>query len=423
MNKPDKINAPEYGEYCWTAKIRFLHNHDSLLENIWKKIFMLLLCVNVMNHASSQVLTLKDAQTKAEQNSAAIQAALLGVDESKSMEKTAFNLSQPQLQIQAPTGNFYAIGVQQNFEFPTVYGARKKLLQSQSAVVEAKMSLTKAEVKFLITDLYLKWQVTEAKLNFYKNQSNNFSSLADAAERSFQAGEIDLLEKSFAVLKAQDAQREVQLLIGQSEAAKKALLTYVASDENIQCDSLSKNLELRNWNTIVSSSPMLEVARAEVMMSEQQLKLQKKQNLPGFFVGYMNQGERNSPAENRFNAGLSIPIWFWQSNASIKAAKLNLEQSQKELEAIQQQWNQMYNSLLINHDSAVQSILDIQTTSIPASIALISNAKRMYDAGEITLVEYLRLISEANRTELAQIALIEQLLQYQNQLQFLTSAP
>lgn len=373
-------------------------------------------------YSEAQILTLQDAQAKAEENSAQLKAALLSVDATKSLEKTAFNLFQPQLQIQAPTGNFYTLGVQQNFDFPTVYGARKKLLQSQSGVAEASAALTKAEVKFMIADLYLQWQTAEAKLKFYSDQQTNFNSVAQAAKRSFEAGEIDLLEKSFAELKAQEAERKVQLTTAERNAAKQSLITYIAADTNVNCDSLSSNLQLTAWNNSALNSSLLGVAQAEVTVSEQQLKLQKQQNLPGFFVGYMNQGERNSPTENRFNAGITIPLWFWQTKASTKAAKFNVEQSQKELEAVQQQVNQLYNSALTTHDAVVQSLSAMQSTSLPSSRSLVNNARRMYDAGETSLTEYLRLSSEANQTELAYIELMQQLIQSQNQLQFLTSA-
>ena len=370
----------------------------------------------------AQILTLQDAQAKAEQNSAQVQAALLGVDASKSLEKTAFNLYQPQLQVQAPTGNFYTLGVQQNFDFPTVYAARKKLLQSQSGVAEANATLTKAEVKFMIADLYLQWQTAEAKLKFYSDQLTNFNAVAQAAKRSYEAGEIDLLEKSFADLKSQEAERQLQMITAERDAAKQSLLSYIVADADVICDSLNSNLQLNTWNNSALNPSLLGVAQAEVAVSEQQLKLQKQQNLPAFFVGYMNQGERNSPAENRFNAGITIPLWFWQSKANTKAARFKVEQSQKELLAVQQQVNQLYNSALATHDAAVQSLSTMQSTSLPASRTLSKNAKRMFEAGETSLTEYLRLASEANQTELAYIELMQQLIQSQNQLQFLTSA-
>ena len=395
---------------------------EVIVGSIWPKVFLCFLFFSAVFSASAQVLTLQDAQAKAEQNSAQVQAALLGVDASKSLEKTAFNLYQPQLQVQAPTGNFYTLGVQQNFDFPTVYGARKKLFQSQSGVAEASATLTKAEVKFMIADLYLQWQTAEAKLKFYTDQQTNFNAVAQAAVRSFEAGEIDLLEKSFAELKAQEAGRQLQLISAERNAAKQSLLSYIAADTNATCDSLNTNLQLSAWSSTALNSSLLGVAQAEVTVSEQQLKLQKQQNLPGFFVGYMNQGERNSPVENRFNAGISIPLWFWHTGASTKAAKFNMEQKQKELLAVQQQVNQLYNSALATHDAAVQSLSTMQSTSLPAARTLAKNAKRMYDAGETSLTEYLRLSSEANQTELAYIELMQQLIQSQNQLQFLTSA-
>ncbi|MDZ4824601.1 MAG: TolC family protein [Flavobacteriales bacterium] len=370
----------------------------------------------------AQTLSLQDALTKAEQNSAQVQAALLDVDKNKMLEKSAFNLYQPQLLVEAPTGNFYTLGVQQQFDFPTVYGARKKLLRSQTGIAEANASLTKAEVRFMIADLYLQWQTAEAKVKFYTSQQTNFNATSEAAVRSFNAGEIDFLEKSFAELKAQEVMRQLELSTAERNAAKQSMLMYIGADENSQSDSLGTNLQLSAWGTTTLGTSKIAVAQAELTASEQALKLQKNQNLPGFFLGYMNQGESNSPLENRFNAGISIPLWFWHQSASTKAARLNVEQSQKELLAVQQQVNQLYISTLALHDATVTSLGTVRTTSLLTSKKLADAALRMKEAGEISLTEYLRLISEASQTEIAHIELMQQLIQSQHQLQFLTSA-
>jgi outer membrane protein TolC len=50
-----------------------------------------------------------------------------------------------------------------------------------------------------------------------------------------------------------------------------------------------------------------------------------------------------------------------------------------------------------------------------------ASAKRLFDSGEISLTEYLRLKGDAVQTELTYIELVEELLKIQNQLQFITS--
>jgi cobalt-zinc-cadmium resistance protein CzcA len=135
----------------------------------------------------------------------------------------------------------------------------------------------------------------------------------------------------------------------------------------------------------------------------------------------MNQGERNSLVENRFNAGISIPLWFWHTKSSLRSSKLKVEQYRKEAEAVQQEMDNRFLQSKSRHDILVQSVLSLQNESLPISKEMAASAKRLFDSGEISLTEYLRLKGDAVQTELTYIELVEELLKIQNQLQFITS--
>ncbi|MDZ4750363.1 MAG: TolC family protein [Flavobacteriales bacterium] len=369
----------------------------------------------------SQVITLSEAKLKAEQSSALVQSALLELESNREMEGTAFNLYQPQLLLQAPTGNFYTIGVQQNFDFPSVYSARKSVLKSETDRSEIEAESTKREVRYKIGDLYIHWQTLESLSDYYGKQQNDFLEIRNAAVRSFEAGEIDLLEKSFAELKYLEATRIFGAHKSQRDAVKRSLVGYLGLLEGAVCDTLGKNMQLVAWSTNAWRSALVELAMADVKLSEGKFKLLKRQNLPGFFVGYMNQGERSSAFENRLNAGVSIPLWFWHTGASKRSAKLILEKSQRDLEAVQIEVNQQFQIATGRHDALVQSILMMKGESLPLASQLINNAGRMYEAGEISLSEYIRMRSDAAQTELSYIQQLQELLQTQNQLQFITA--
>jgi len=369
----------------------------------------------------SQVITLSEAKLKAEQSSALVQSALLELESNREMEGTAFNLYQPQLLLQAPTGNFYTIGVQQNFDFPSVYSARKSVLKSETDRSEIEAESTKREVRYKIGDLYIHWQTLESLSDYYGKQQNDFLEIRNAAVRSFEAGEIDLLEKSFAELKYLEATRIFDAHKSQRDAVKRSLVGYLGLLEGAVCDTLGKNMQLVAWSTNAWRSALVELAMADVKLSEGKFKLLKRQNLPGFFVGYMNQGERSSAFENRLNAGVSIPLWFWHTGASKRSAKLILEKSQRDLEAVQIEVNQQFQIATGRHDALVQSILMMKGESLPLASQLINNAGRMYEAGEISLSEYIRMRSDAAQTELSYIQQLQELLQTQNQLQFITA--
>jgi outer membrane protein TolC len=98
-----------------------------------------------------------------------------------------------------------------------------------------------------------------------------------------------------------------------------------------------------------------------------------------------------------------------------------VEQYRKEVEAVQQEIDNRFIKAKSLHDALIQSVLSLQKESLPIAREIFDNSKRLFDSGEISLTEYLRLRNDAVQTELTYIELIEELLKIQNQLQFITS--
>ena len=48
------------------------------------------------------------------------------------MEKKATHIPDPELILESTTGDFMTIGVQQSFDFPTVYARQKQLAEQQT---------------------------------------------------------------------------------------------------------------------------------------------------------------------------------------------------------------------------------------------------------------------------------------------------
>jgi outer membrane protein TolC len=192
-----------------------------------RRTWLVLVFAFSLIRAEAQQISLSDVLAKTEQNSARIKAAMLGIESQMQLEKSSFNLSQPQVLVQAPTGNFYTLGVQQNFDFPSVYSARKKLLQSETEYAKRSAELTKLEVRYFMSDLYVQWQAAEARLDYYTNLEMDLFKIRDAVKRSFDAGEIGMIEKSLADLKYLEVARELESVSALRNSVKESVMNYL----------------------------------------------------------------------------------------------------------------------------------------------------------------------------------------------------
>ena len=114
---------------------------------------------------SQKLISATDAVSLAIKNSKNLSAAGLSVKQQQQLLNSAINLPNPELFLEAPTGNFYTPSITQSIEFPTVYGKQYQLQKQQVVFAEKEKSLTEAEVKLQVNQLYLLLQYAEALQN------------------------------------------------------------------------------------------------------------------------------------------------------------------------------------------------------------------------------------------------------------------
>jgi outer membrane protein TolC len=163
-----------------------------------KTIFITFILFSIAYSASSQrLLTEDEAVFKAIKNSKNANAAILNVEQQKQLQKSAINIPNPELTWQSPSGAFYVGGVTQSFEFPTVYGKQYQLQKQKVGLAETQKVANDVVVAYQVRSLYLNVQYADSLKSLLFIQDTIYSKLALSAQRLFDAGQIDYLQKSF----------------------------------------------------------------------------------------------------------------------------------------------------------------------------------------------------------------------------------
>ena len=135
---------------------------------------------------AQQMLTEQAALDSAMKHSPLLKSAELQVKKSNYLRKTAFNLSNPDVIAESPSGNFYAVGILQSMEFPTVYIKQGQLLRQQSLLSEKGKALTTSEIKRLIRSIYLNAQYSQQLRDQLKYQDSLYNQIQLSAKRQFE---------------------------------------------------------------------------------------------------------------------------------------------------------------------------------------------------------------------------------------------
>lgn len=378
-----------------------------MLKSIISLFAGLLLLANVY---SQKIISESDAVSMALKNSRNISAAQLTILQQKQLLKSSFNLPNPDVFIESPTGKFYTGSITQSTEFPTVYSKQYQLQKQRIVLAEKEKGSSENEVKFQAKQLYMLLQYASALHHQLIGQDTVYERISKAAGRQFDAGQIDFLQKTFtesqygeihnqylqAQLSITNLQSQLQYLTGLQE-----IFMAVPIDTNF----LMKDT-IANDSTAFATNPSVQIFNQSSEIAQKNIALQKAKSLPGLAFGYFNQGEKNTPIGNRFRVGFTVPLWFGQYKSNISAAKTEWEINKQKTSGLQQQlfvqWMQAKNELAIY----TQSLQYYKNTGIPQANVIIATAKRFFESGENDYINYLRTINDAYSIQLKYLEVI-----------------
>ncbi|MCH8330550.1 MAG: TolC family protein [Bacteroidetes bacterium] len=317
-------------------------------------------------------------------------AAQKELEEQIALKKGSFSLQDPQLLLEAPTGDFFTPGIQQTFDNPLVYIQRSKVGKERVALAKAGITVNESEVNRHVSLVYTRLQYALTTVRQYFIQDSIFNALYAAADKRHKAGDAGLLEKTSAQLRAQ----ETALILTQayrdlSNARQQLALLTGLDTSAIVVTELTRFTPVDSLKIFPSSSPFTDYAFQNLAVAKQQLRLAKAQTAPGFSLGYMNQAELTSSTTQRFQFGLSVPIWFWTHSSRLKAAKANADKINYENTLAKQNFSSAWFDAITAYQKHLSSLQYFENTGLQQSETILDAATRSYTAGEIGYIEYL----------------------------------
>lgn len=329
-----------------------------------------------------------------ETNNKELQAFLKYIDSKKLELKSNNNLPDPQLDaFYLPNGEFstsdYAeFQLSQSIEFPTVYGARNKLIESQQHALQFNYEVRRQEILVQTQSLCLKLIYLDKQKSVEQERLTRSRKVYEQAEELYKKEEKSVLEFN----KAKVAWIQQQFKVQEIESGRQNLLlslknlnggnaiswnisSYINGMTILSKDSL--------WQEKLVKDPELLKIQQQELLAQQTLKVAKNQSLPDLSLGYNYQGVQGANYSGVF-AGVSIPLW--NNKYKVKAAKSNLEYQSMNLQSatsiIQVEFEKQYNEyelLLLKYNEFKKSLSNLNSGEL---------LLKAYRNGEFSFMQY-----------------------------------
>lgn len=387
--------------------------------------------------AQSTPLSLDSVISIALRNNLQVRSANLAVDQTRALQKTAFDISKTAITLsQDPTsggGNDNSLGISQTFALPGLYKNQRNVLNLQTTLAEKSRNFTRAEI---IRDTKIAWYSylyslqTLRVLDFQDSVYRNFIS---KSEIRFKTGETSNLE----LITAKNKYQEVQALKKTAQAELNIQELRLQQLLNVKAPIRLAELELpvlfqTEQDTAMNKNPLIGYYQQQIEVAKARVNLQKSRGLPELTLGYSQQLLVKSfdPANIKrtytpgtriagIQVGVAVPIFNVAGRARVNSEKLAAQIAETDYLNIQNQFQIQYQQAFQQYLKNKQNVDYYQSTGLKQADEQLRIAQVSFDLGEIGYIEYIQNVTLAIQSRITYLETVNQLNQSAIQLQFL----
>ena len=360
--------------------------------------------------AQQPLLTLQDLISIALENNLRLKKSQMEVAQSKTLVNSAFNFDKTQLYYAYDENNLASnnlplriFGVQQDFNFPTVYFSEKNVNIARYDLVLSAQDIQKKEIERQVTETYFQFQIAQKKQRHYRALDSLFHKYYNTVLRQYELGEINYLEKITAASK----QRQINLQF--REAQKEVSISRHALQIIIQIESPLRIAEVPQLkvpikSVVLDESPQMQFYKKNLFLAQALWRNEKQKLLPDISLNYF-QGTNIELKDKLYGyqLGLTIPLLFGGQQSQIKASIKAREIAAAELSDYEIQLKARLKFLNLELHQ-IQDALDyFENEGKILSEEIIKTAKVSFQNGEIDFGQYFESIESAYQIKLSHL--------------------
>jgi len=341
-------------------------------------------------------VSLSDVLYLAEQNNPNTKIAERQIERETALKGSAYMLPSTELLWEAPTSTEMRPGLLQTIPYIGALKSQADAQKQRIAISQTEKLITMQKVKYQASFLYNEIQYLIARVKILQEQDTFYSNIVEITRIRRELGEITKLEQ----LNAESRYKQVQTQLDATRAQLRGTQAQLAYIIGLPDEKNLVPTELINYQpftekpifdtTAVASNPVLTYNKQQERYADYVLKIEKRNRLPGFTVGYLNQGDNNTAVQYRLRYGISIPISYWAYNSRLNAAKKNLDISRLQTQASTLQLNSDYSLAVSRYRQYGESLQYYEEIGLAQASEILRNAKESYRLGSIPYYNYIQ---------------------------------
>ncbi|MGS2741418.1 CusA/CzcA family heavy metal efflux RND transporter [Sinomicrobium sp. M5D2P17] len=372
-------------------------------------LLLLLLPGTMRAQQSQEIVSLKEALSRALEEHPGIKQAELSVEQKKALRATAFDPGQTSISTGGEeyggadrVRNTLTIG-QSNID---VFGTIAKSALTKARVTEetGRLNVVRLNMAMEVYSAYYNAVNAREKLRLAVQLDSIYSDFLKAARLRYETEattKLELLaaEGQYGAIAARKIEAENDYKKGLNTLNRWILKETPFEVEDAAALFIEQEGMQEVWKEKVKEHPVMQLAQLETETRKSLWRTEKADFLPKLNASYGWQEIAGQSGFYSWNLGVSVPLFFWNRNAQAKAAKVQVEMAKEQTAQQQINLQTRVRTMLNDYDKLNATVKLYREQLLPLALEQIAAADLSYREGEIDYVSFIQNLNNAKEVQ------------------------
>jgi cobalt-zinc-cadmium resistance protein CzcA len=286
-------------------------------------------------------------------------------------------------------------------------------------VARQQLELERMRLLQAVGRVYVDLQIDRARINILNLMDSIYANFSRMAERRFELGETNFLEKATSSAKQQQVRLALEEALQKERSSLIAIAALVQAEDSLVIETVEPErlMPVLRADTL---APQFRLFEEQESFANLQWQLEKQRLLPDIsFEYFWGSNSSLSGTLNGYSVGLGVPLLFSGQSSRIKASRLAVDVTQQRKNDLLERYRSKRKQLELELAQSDKALSYFESDGQELARAIFLSSESAYRNGEIDFFQYIQSLENAYEIGIGRLEALRRYNQVVIQLNYL----